>query len=107
MGSDPEPVCVTRVQILDLWLIAHRVPRLARLFLAVPSCAIAGYANSLVASALWARDGPDVRIETSTANFDPQARAGGRAANAPAGSQGCCQCRRAPTCWLLMDTRET
>ena len=59
-------------QILDLWSIAHRSPRLARLFLALPSCAIAGFANSLVTSALWVRDGPVVRIETSITNFDPQ-----------------------------------
>ena len=61
-------------QILDLWLIAHRAPKLERLFIAVPTCAIAGYANSLVTSALWAREGPVMRIETSIANFDPQAR---------------------------------
>lgn len=63
-----------RAQILDLWLIAHRAPKLERLFIAVPTCAIAGYANSLVTSALWAREGPVMRIETSIANFDPQAR---------------------------------
>lgn len=63
---------LSSAQILDLWSIAHRSPRLARLFLALPSCAIAGFANSLVTSALWVRDGPVVRIETSITNFDPQ-----------------------------------